>query len=77
MAPFLFHGGDVTLPISCRTSLYAEVLWDLIFQDEVSPNKTVEPFIRLGIYSETRVPEHLPLIVDLLPDIPVIFTEFI
>lgn len=46
--PFLFLGGGITLPISKRTSVNAEVLWDLI-QDEDSPYKTVEPFISVGI----------------------------
>lgn len=45
---FLYLGGGYSLPISKRTSLNAEVLWDLL-QDEDSPYKTVEPFINVGV----------------------------
>lgn len=46
--PFLYLGGGVSLPISKRTSVNAEVLWDLI-QNEDSPYKTVQPFFNVGI----------------------------
>jgi hypothetical protein len=45
---FLYIGGGFSQPISKRTSLNAEVLWDVL-QDDDSPYKTVEPFFNVGI----------------------------
>ena len=45
---FLYLGGGISLPISKTTSVNAEVLWDLI-QDQNSPYKTVQPFFNVGI----------------------------
>ena len=45
---FLFVGGGYSLPISKNTSLNAEVLWDVL-QDDDSPYKTVEPFFNVGV----------------------------
>jgi len=45
---FLYVGGGYSLPISKTTSLNAEVLWDIL-QDDDSPYKTVEPFFNVGI----------------------------
>lgn len=45
---FLYLGGGISLPISKSTSLNAEVLWDLINEDD-SPYKTMQPFFSVGI----------------------------
>jgi len=45
---FLYVGGGYSLPISKNASLNAEVLWDVL-QNEDSPYKTVEPFYNVGI----------------------------
>ena len=45
---FLYVGGGYSLPISKNASLNAEVLWDVL-QNEDSPFKTVEPFFSVGI----------------------------
>jgi len=45
---FFFLGGGISQPISKRTSVNAQVLWDLN-QDEDSPYKTVQPFFSVGI----------------------------
>jgi len=45
---FLYLGGGISLPISKTTSINAEVLWDLI-QDDNSPYKTAQPFFSVGI----------------------------
>ena len=46
--PFFYVGAGISQPITKNTSLNAEILWDLI-QDDNSPYKTVEPFISVGI----------------------------
>ena len=46
--PFLYLGGGASLPVSKRTSVNVEVLWDLIQNDD-SPYKTVQPFFNVGI----------------------------
>jgi hypothetical protein len=46
--PFLYLGGGVSLPITKRTSVNAEVLWDLI-QNNNSPYKAGQPFFNVGI----------------------------
>jgi hypothetical protein len=46
--PFLYLGGGISLPITKRASVNAEVLWDLI-QDKDSPYKAVQPFFNVGI----------------------------
>lgn len=45
---FLYVGGGYSLPISKNASLNAEVLWDVLQNDD-SPYKTVEPFFSVGI----------------------------
>ncbi|WP_340112119.1 hypothetical protein [Maribellus mangrovi] len=45
---FLYVGGGYSLPISKGVSLNAEVLWDVLQNDD-SPYKTVEPFFNVGI----------------------------
>ncbi len=45
---FLYVGGGYSLPISKNTSLNAEVLWDVLQNDD-SPYKTVEPFFSVGV----------------------------
>lgn len=45
---FLYLGGGISLPLSKKVSLNAEVLWDLL-QEDNSPYSTVEPFINVGI----------------------------
>ena len=45
---FLYLGGGISLPISKSVSLNAEVLWDLI-QDQNSPYKSLQPFFNVGI----------------------------
>lgn len=45
---FLYLGGGYSLPITKNASLNAEVLWDIL-QDDDSPYKTVEPFYNIGI----------------------------
>lgn len=45
---FLYVGGGYSLPISKNASLNAEVLWDVL-QDDDSPYKTVEPLFSMGI----------------------------
>ena len=45
---FLYLGGGISLPVSKTTSVNAEVLWDLI-QDNDSPYKTMQPFFNVGI----------------------------
>ncbi|MCU4174384.1 hypothetical protein [Carboxylicivirga sp. N1Y90] len=45
---FLYVGGGVRLPMSKRVSLNAEILWDVL-QEDNSPYKTVEPFVSVGI----------------------------
>ena len=45
---FLYVGGGISLPISKRASFNAEILWDVL-QEDNSPYGTVEPFINVGI----------------------------
>jgi hypothetical protein len=45
---FLYVGGGIRLPISKRASFNAELLWDVL-QEDNSPYSTVEPFINVGI----------------------------
>ena len=45
---FLYVGGGFSQPISKNTSINAEVLWDVL-QDDDSPYKTVEPFFSVGV----------------------------
>ena len=45
---FLYVGGGYSLPISKNASLNAEVLWDVLQNDD-SPYKTVEPLFSMGI----------------------------
>lgn len=45
---FLFVGGGYSLPLGKNASLNAEVLWDVL-QDNDSPYKTVEPFFNVGV----------------------------
>ena len=45
---FLFIGGGFSQPITKNTSLNAEVLWDVL-QNNDSPYKTVEPIFNVGI----------------------------
>jgi len=46
--PFLYVGGGFSQPITKNTSINAEILWDVL-QDDNSPYKTVEPIISVGI----------------------------
>jgi hypothetical protein len=46
--PFLLVGGGFYKPISPRTSLYAEVLFDVL-QDERSPYDDWEPIVNIGV----------------------------
>ena len=46
--PFLYLGGGYSLSISKKASLNAQVLWDLL-QNDNSPYKTVQPFFSVGI----------------------------
>lgn len=46
--PFLLLGGGFIKPISARTSVYAEVLFDVL-QDENSPYKDWEPVVTFGV----------------------------
>ncbi|WP_167610683.1 hypothetical protein [Maribellus sediminis] len=45
---FLYVGGGYNLPVAKGVSLNAEVLWDVLQNDD-SPYKTVEPFFNVGI----------------------------
>ena len=45
---FLYVGGGFSQPITKNTSINAEILWDIL-QDDDSPYKTVEPIISVGI----------------------------
>jgi hypothetical protein len=45
---FLYVGGGFSQPITKNTSINAEVLWDVL-QDNDSPYKTVEPLFSVGI----------------------------
>ncbi len=46
--PFIMLGGGYTLPISANTSMFVEVLWDVL-QDENSPYDSSDPFIKIGV----------------------------
>lgn len=46
--PFMLVGGGFYKPISPRTSLYAEVLFDVL-QDESSPYDDWEPIVNIGV----------------------------
>ena len=46
--PFLLVGGGITRPISARTSVYAEVLFDVL-QDDNSPYDEWEPVVNIGV----------------------------
>ncbi len=46
--PFFFLGGGFVQPLSPRTSLIVEVLFDLL-QDENSPYEDWDPFISVGV----------------------------
>lgn len=45
---FLYLGGGISLPMSKNVSFNAEILWDVL-QDEDSPYKSVEPFVSVGV----------------------------
>lgn len=45
---FLYVGGGFSQPITKNTSINAEVLWDVL-QDDDSPYKTMEPIFSVGI----------------------------
>ena len=46
--PFLYLGAGYSIPLSKKASLNAEVLWDLL-QNDNSPYKTVQPFFSVGV----------------------------
>ena len=46
--PFLLLGGGIVRPISPRTAMTVEVLFDVL-QDEHSPYKSGEPFVSVGV----------------------------
>jgi len=45
---FLYIGGGYSLPISKNASLNAQVLWDVL-QNDNSPHKTAEPLFSVGV----------------------------
>ena len=45
---FLYVGGGISLPMGKRASINAEILWDVL-QEDNSPYKTVEPFVKVGV----------------------------
>lgn len=46
--PFLLVGGGYFFPLSPRTSLFVEALWDVL-KDENSPYNASDPFIKVGV----------------------------
>jgi hypothetical protein len=48
--PFAFLGGGFSRPISPRTSIYAEVVFDVL-QDDLSPYDQWEPIVTIGVGS--------------------------
>jgi hypothetical protein len=46
--PFLLVGGGYVMPIAPRTSVYAEVLFDVL-QDDSSPYDSWDPFFSVGV----------------------------
>jgi hypothetical protein len=46
--PFLLLGGGYIQPVSPNTSLFLEVLWDVL-QDPNSPYNSAEPWVKVGV----------------------------
>lgn len=46
--PYIFGGGGFSQPLGGRASLYAEVMFDFL-QDDQSPYKSWEPFFSVGL----------------------------
>ncbi len=46
--PFILLGGGYSLPISANISMFIEILWDVL-QDENSPYDSTDAFVKIGV----------------------------